>query len=133
DGLLITFCNLSPRGLGLGIAGLPAVEPTGEEDELRPVRRFQWAGLLAGSGQPVLGATGLIALNSEYWCVVQLASGGSALLNLDAELGLMGAYGLPLSGDAHSLIPFDSGFLVNDTKHNRVNYVKVEPGKPEAR
>ncbi len=39
----------------------------------------------------------------------------------------MRCYPLPLSRDAHSLMPFDGGFLIADTLNNRVNHERLSP------
>jgi hypothetical protein len=109
NGILISFCNVSPPDFVLGAYNY-------END------RFHWietASLAPGSG----GATGIAAARGHYWVVKQAIE--SSIVRLDAEFKPAAVYSLPASRDAHSLVPFDDGFLIADTLRNCVNFARL--------
>jgi len=108
--LLLSFCNVFPRGLALGVYDCE------NED-------FEWVNLDKVSDQ-LMGVTGMAFYDEHYWVAIQLKPGGmSTLAKLDKNFNLVKSFDLSLTMDVHSLIPVDNGLLVNDTKKNRVNKV----------
>ncbi len=69
--LLVSFCNVFPRGLALGVYDFDGGRFRGVD--------------LAGVGQPVTGVTGLTSLGGEYWRLAQLLPAGSSALRPPAE------------------------------------------------
>jgi hypothetical protein len=71
------------------------------------------------------GATGIAYVEGSYWVIRQAVE--SSILQLDAEFRVLRCDVLPLSRDAHSLLPYDGGFLIADTLNNRVNHERLAP------
>lgn len=113
--LLISFCNVSPKGYGLGIYDLA------HED-------LSWVDMPL-VGDSCLGVDGVCKLADGYWILPQVANGGgSALAFVDLTFSVTKTWLLKNTGDAHSLIPFAEGFLVTDTTGNRLNAVSIKEG-----
>ncbi|MBI4319777.1 MAG: DUF4915 domain-containing protein [Chloroflexi bacterium] len=113
--LLVSFCNVFPRALALGIYDFDSCA-------------FKWVEL-AGVGEPVGGATGLSRYHGGYACLVQLPTfcGASALVLLDQDLHLREVHRLVETGDAHSLAALEDGFLANDSLRNRLIRIDLSP------
>jgi len=110
--LLVSFCNVFPRGFGLGIFDF--------ENEA-----FEWVNLDKISDE-IMGVTGITFHDSHYWILTQLKPGGvSSLAKLNKNFDLVQNFNLELTKDVHSLVPIDNGFLVTDTKRNRINKITL--------
>jgi hypothetical protein len=109
--LLVSFCNVKPPDFVLGAYEF-------END------CFQWI-KLAPSVTDCLGATGIAVANGHYWVVWQAER--SSIIKLNSDFKVDAVYPLPISRDAHSILPCDGGFLIADTQRNCVNIARV-PG-----
>ena len=111
--LLISFCNVYPRGFSFGVYDFQA-------------DRLMWIDL-SEIKKDCLGVDGICVCDDGYWILPQVDQAGvSSLAHLDWKLKVINNYPLTLTGDAHSLIKFNDGFLITDTKKNRINYVTVD-------
>jgi len=97
-----------PKGLALGIFDYENSD-------------FQWL-KLDKIEMNLEGITGITFKNDKYWFVSQ-ESGKAGLYSLDKNFNLKDSYYLQKTKDAHSLIPFEDGFLINDTANNRLNKI----------
>jgi hypothetical protein len=107
--LLVSFCNTQPNEFILGVFDY-------ENAHFRWIQTMDvrpWAG----------GATGIAYVEGSYWVIRQAVE--SSILQLDAEFRVLRCDVLPLSRDAHSLLPYDGGFLIADTLNNRVNHERL--------
>ena len=109
QGLLVTFCNSWPPDMILGLFDF--------ENE-----RFQWIPTTTVAGG-IDGATGITFADDHYWIVLQTIQPG--ILNMDAKYHQIQHIPLPISRDAHSLVPHDGGFLIADTGRNCLNSVQL--------
>jgi hypothetical protein len=109
--LLVSFCNTIPSHFILGVYDF--------ENAF-----FQWIDT-TGFEPECGGATGIAIAEGHYWIVRQAIF--SDILRLDANFKALKCYPLSISKDAHSLIPFDGGFLIADTLHNGVNLARLSP------
>lgn len=109
--LLISFCNVFPPGLALGVYDFDR-------------RRFKWIDF-SDIGERIAGVTGLCQYGGEYCCLVQLPAQSSALVTLGKNLEVRRVYRLTETRDAHSLTSFGGGLLVTDTSRNRL--VSIQP------
>lgn len=111
--LLISFCNIFPRGLALGIY---------DYDQ----EKFGWIDSSAIS-ENIMGIDGISKNNEKYHVITQLHEGGvSGLSVFNEHLQFERNYNLLETSDAHSLISFENGFLVTDTGKNRIIKVAFE-------
>lgn len=110
--LMVSFCNVFPPGLALGIYDFDA-------------DRFKWIEL-ASIGENWVGVDGICRRTDGYWVLAQAAWGGvSALAFVNLELNLSRSYPLVQAGDAHSLIAYRDGFLITDTHHDRLVFAQI--------
>lgn len=116
--LIVSFCNVSTKGLALGIYDY-------EDDD------FNWINL--SKQNDINGVTGITFSKDRLWFLVQKVGGGSELRTINNNFELEKIYPLQKTKDAHSIIPFDDGFLVNDSMHNRVNKLEVINNKDEVK
>lgn len=116
--LLVSFCNVFPRGLALGVYDFDGCH-------------FKWIDL-SSVVSGIAGVTGLTSHEGAYWCMIQMPDGQtSSLSKLDQRLGVSEAYHLAETGDAHSVLPFGDGLLANDTRRNRLTWIEIPvDGKP---
>lgn len=73
-------------------------------------------------GENVMGINGIATRNKKYYVITQLRNGGIsglAILNKE-DLQFVKNYELQETNDAHSLIPYNDGFLITDTGKNRL-------------
>ena len=107
--LLVSFCNVSPDDFALGAYEFET-------------SNFQWVQVA-----PVLvdsrGVTGIAKLDKCYWVVEQ--HDRASIVKLDADFRVLGVWSLPISRDSHSIAPYNGGFLIADTAHNRINFAKM--------
>ena len=106
--LLISFCNVFPKGLALGIYDYDKEE-------------FGWIDFHK-INENVMGSNGISSYNEKYYVVTQLQVGGvSGLVAFNKQdLQILDIHRLKESNDAHSLIAHDNGFLIADTGKNRL-------------
>lgn len=114
--LLVSFCNIFPNDLALGIVDYQN-------------NQFQWIDL-ERIQKTVHGTTGIILSNNQYFCLTQL-EGNSGLSVLNSKMELENFFSFPTSHDVHSIIPIDDGFLVTDTSKNRINKIVINYNKNE--
>lgn len=110
--LLISFCNASPPGLSLGLYDFG-------------LDRFQWLDL-SELGDHIASTTGICLSHGACWCIVTGPEDHSRLVMLDHQLRTRRVFDLREARDAHSLISFEVGFLVNDTRRNSVTRLVVD-------
>jgi tetratricopeptide (TPR) repeat protein len=111
--LLVSFCNVFPPGLGLGLYNF-------ESDD------YTWIDISIVS-EACLGVDGICWRDNSFWVLLQLAPGGvSGLVMIDSDLNVRRSYKLTNTRDAHSLIPYQDGFFVTDTMRNRLNFVYID-------
>src|SRR5579885_3857275 len=117
--LLISFCNVFPRGLALGIYDY-------EKEE------FGWISSNKLNNN-ILGFNGISIRNEKYFIVTQLQVGGiSGLITLNKnDLQILDLHLLKKTRDAHSLISHDDGFLITDTGNNRLVKIIVSNEETE--
>ncbi len=114
--LLVSFCNVFPNDLALGIFDYQN-------------NQFQWVDL-ERTQKIVHGITEIISLNNQYFCLTQLGE-NSGLSVLNSKMELENFFSFPTSRDVHSIIPIDDGFLVTDTSKNRINKMVINYNKNE--
>ncbi len=114
--LLVSFCNVFPSDLALGIFDYQN-------------NHFQWVEL-ERTQKTVNGVTEIIFSNNQYFCLTQLGE-NSGLSVLNNKLELENFFSFPISRDVHSIIPIDDGFLVTDTSKNRINKMVINYNKNE--
>jgi len=108
--LIISFCNVNTKNLALGIYEY-------ENDN------FNWIEL--DQENIINGATGITYFKNRLWLLVQKNNGENNLCSINNNFELEKTYPLQMTKDAHSIIVHDNGFLVNDTKHNRLNKIEI--------
>src|SRR5438874_645472 len=101
--LLVSFCNLSAPGLGLGVYDF-------EQDSLR------WLDLRS-MGRPLTGVTGVSFVHRGCWFATQERS-PVRLGYLDDRFALQQIYEVPELDDVHSIFPDGNGLLVVNTGRN---------------
>src|SRR5689334_15574643 len=105
--LLISFCNVFPRGLALGIYDY-------EKEQ------FGWIDSSIVN-ENIMGVNGMSVNNKKYHIITQIREGGSSgLIVVNNDLKPERSYNLVETIDAHSLISYGNGFLVADTGKNRI-------------
>jgi hypothetical protein len=112
--LLVSFCNLSQRGPALGVFDFDS-------------EHFAW---IYSNQQEMLwhGVDGICQRAGAYWFLPQVAWEGISALARLGEDPILRFYGLLTeTRDAHSLVPYQDGFLVADTRRNRLMY--IEPSR----
>lgn len=111
--ILVSFCNVFPRGLALGIYDY--------EKE-----KFGWIGSSA-IPENIMGVDGISKSNDKYYVITQLYQGGASGLSVfNRHLQFERNYNLVEANDAHSLISYGNGFLVTDTGKNRIIKIQTE-------
>lgn len=108
--LLISFCNTRPHGFALGVFDFDK-------------ERLRWVDL-SDLEDEIYGADGITFSKNHYWVLLQLGNNKSSLLKLNTSFKIVSYYKLKTE-DAHSLIPFEDGFLITDTAHDSVNQVTI--------
>ena len=104
--LLVSLCNLFPPAPALGLYD-------GAADS------FRWLDL-SGVREQIAGATGGCFAHGHCWTILPLPDARCLLLKLDHRFELRQVFYLQDVRDAHSLIPYEDGFLVSDTSHNAI-------------
>ena len=114
--LMISFCNVFPRGLALGIFDFDTAA-------------FRWVDLSSINGnEKIAGITGVSFYKNRsmrYWFTTQSENSSTALVTLDKGFNLDKIYRLSETRDAHSLVPFEDGLLVTHTQANRINRIQL--------
>src|SRR6185312_7515180 len=101
--LLVSFCNIFPRGLALGLFDFENYN-------------FQYVNL--DNIKNLDGVTGLTFHDNNFWFLTQ-EGGISGFYGLDKNFKITSLLHLNKTKDAHSLVPFKDGFLITDTSRNR--------------
>lgn len=110
---MISFCNVFPLGLALGIYDY--------DNE-----KFGWINSDSTS-KNILGIDGISKSNKKYFVVTQLKEGGiSGLSIFNRDLQLEKNYDFIETNDAHSIIAYGIGFLVADTGKNRIVHITFD-------
>ncbi|HVB66177.1 MAG TPA: DUF4915 domain-containing protein, partial [Candidatus Acidoferrales bacterium] len=107
--LLISFCNVFPKDLALGLFDFENYN-------------FQYVDL--HDVKNLGGITGLIPHNGKFWFLTQ-ESGISGFYCLNENFKIISPFHLNETKDAHSLTPFQDGFLITDTSRNRINKITI--------
>jgi len=111
--ILVSFCSVFPRGLALGIYDYE------NED-------FNYVNLNEIDEKYVRGITGIAFKNNKYLILSQCEEKGiSGFFVLNTDFNVEQTFIMQKTKDAHSLIPFEDGFLVTDPGHNRINKITV--------
>jgi len=114
--ILVSFCNVFPRGLALGIFDFQN-------------NNFQWIDI-SGIKDKLRGVTGTSYFNDQYFILTQNEQEGTSGFSvLNKDFNLEHSFTLQNTKDAHFLIPFENGFLVTDTKRNRINKITFSKTK----
>jgi GT2 family glycosyltransferase len=113
---MISFCNVFPRGLSLGIFDFDTAD-------------FKWVDLSSiDVEEKIAGVTGLCFYknrSTRYCFSTQSENAISALVTLDKDFNLDKIYRLSETHDAHSLVPFEDGLLITHTRGNRINRIQL--------
>jgi len=110
--LMISFCNVLPRGLILGVFDF--VE-----------NKFQWLDL-GDKNKFLMGAMSIIFHENKYLVLSQIGEKNqSGLMIFDHNCNFLNSFILEKTKDAHSLIPYQKGFLVTNTASNEINKITV--------
>lgn len=106
--ILISFCNVFPQGLALGVYDYDKEE-------------FGWIDT-GKIHENIMGANGITVRNEYCYIITQLRMGGVSGLSTISRKDLQfdRNYDLIETTDAHSLIAYGDGFLVADTGKNRL-------------
>jgi Domain of unknown function (DUF4915) len=114
--LMISFCNIFPSGLALGIFDFDT-------------SAFRWVDLSSiDVEEKIQGVTGLCFYknrSTRYCFTTQYENCRSSLVMLDKDFNLDKIYRLSETRDAHSIVPFEDGLLITDTGGNRINRIQL--------
>src|SRR5687768_4739805 len=114
--LLITIPSSFPIGFGLGLFNWDS-------------RVFRWADVSA-LPERIVGVYGACRVDDQYWCAgLGAESEGCILMRLDENLNCLSYDQLPDVRDPHSLIPYDDGLLLVDTRNNCVLKISRNDGE----